>query len=115
VGVKDRAQLLKEHTAMIRIARACSMVGLLSGLVGLKLGWFSRNDWRALSISLDLTACLPIVYVVIANSKGGFEGVKEVFVTMSMAEKLPVRLYCGVISAFLLAGIVSVVSLLLRR
>ena len=91
------------------------MGGIGVGIFCYKTGLLSRYDWRGLGVGLGLTAILPLSYIVAVSAKRGPEAVKEVFVTMSIAEKTPVRLYFGIMAAFFVAGVLSGISLLLKR
>ncbi len=115
VGIKGRDQLLREHNGKIRTAHALSVGGIGVGLLCYKTGWLDRYDWRGMGVGLGLTAMLPLSYAVAVNARLGRDALKEVLITMSIAEKTPVRLYFGLMAACFAAGVFSGVSLLLQH
>jgi hypothetical protein len=84
-------------------------------MLSYKFGLLGQHDWRGLGVGLGLMAILPLSYVFAVNASQGSDAVKEVLVTMSISEKTPVRLYFGLLAACVLAGVLSSVSLILKR
>jgi hypothetical protein len=115
VGTKGRVELLKKHKTTIRIAKVLAFVGGCSGLLCYYNGWMSDQDWRGLGVGFGLMSFLPLGYIVAANAMRGTEAIKECMVTYAISQKTPTGLLIALMALFLVAGLVSVVSLFFER
>ena len=73
-----------------------------------------REIWLGLGLGLGLMSFLSLGYVVAGNVSRGREAIKEGLITYAISQKTPMSVLFPMMAIFILAGIVSAVSLLLR-
>jgi hypothetical protein len=114
VGKKGKNRLLKEHKNTIRIAKISSLAGLLLGLFFYQSGWMNDHDWRGLGIGVGLMSVLPVAYIMAVNISRGTENVKEAMVAFAIDQRTPTTVLFVFMGFCFVAGMISVISLLLR-
>jgi hypothetical protein len=114
VGVKWRGRLLRENQSVLRLTRPLELAGFCAGGLFCASRWLRDNDARGLGLPLGLMCVLPLVWVALANTRGGTVAIKECLFAWAISENTPPGLFFGFVALCIVGGVISAIGLLAR-